>query len=95
MRNKVLARVFKELGYIAQWGSGIACIQQLCHEADCQPPIFKETGDFFDIEFLRDAQEELDSEGGPIGGAITESQRSVLLLIQQNPSIAYRQIATK
>lgn len=101
IRNKVLARVFKALGYIEQWGSGIARIQQLCHQADCQPPIFKETGDFFDIEFLRDVQEEPDSEGGPIGGQvggpiggqITESQRSVLLLIQNKPQISRQELA--
>src|SRR5690554_4218626 len=93
IRNKVLARVFKALGYIEQWGSGIARIQQLCREADCQPPIIKETGDFFDIEFLRDVQEAPDSEGGQIGGQITESQRNVLLLIQNKPQITRQALA--
>lgn len=101
IRNKVLARVFKALGYIEQWGSGIARIQQLCQEADCQLPVFKETGDFFDIEFLRDVQQSAVSEGGQIndatggqiGGQITESQRSVLLLIQNKPQISRQELA--
>lgn len=105
IRNKVLARVFKALGYIEQWGSGIARIQQLCQAADCQPPVFKETGDFFDIEFLRDVQPSAVSEGGQIndaaggqmggqiGGQITESQRSVLLLIQNKPQISRQELA--
>lgn len=46
IRNRVLARVFKELGYIEQWGSGIARIQELCEQAGSQTPVFKETGDF-------------------------------------------------
>lgn len=72
IRNKVLARVFKELGYIEQWGSGIARIQQLCQTAQCPAPVFKETGDFFDIEFLRNAKEHqepgIDLAGGQMGG---------------------------
>lgn len=33
IRNKVLARVFKELGYIEQWGSGMSRIRELCQQA--------------------------------------------------------------
>ncbi len=78
IRNKVIARVFRELGYIEQWGSGIARIRQLCLEAGTPAPVFKETGDFFDIEFLRDqslqsatvAEVAERSIGGSIGGSI-------------------------
>lgn len=71
--------------------------------------VFKETGDFFDIEFLRDVQQSAVSEGGQIndaaggqaggqvggqiGGQITESQRSVLLLIQNKPQISRQELA--
>lgn len=53
IRNKVVARVFKELGYIEQWGSGLSRMNELCREANIQEPKTKESGDFFDIEFVR------------------------------------------
>ena len=53
IRNKVIARVFKELGYIEQWGSGISRMNELCLEANIEEPRVKESGDFFDIEFMR------------------------------------------
>ena len=53
IRNKVLARIFKELGYIEQWGSGLARMKELCKEAHIKEPKTKESGDFFDIEFIR------------------------------------------
>jgi len=53
IRNKVVARVFKELGYIEQWGSGLPRMNELCREANIQEPTIKESGDFFDVEFMR------------------------------------------
>ena len=78
IRNKVIARVFRRLDYIEQWGSGIARIQQLCEEAGSPKPIFQETGDFVDIEFSRDKNLQSTAEvkdigpaiGGSIGGSI-------------------------
>lgn len=109
IRNKVIARVFRELGYIEQWGSGIGRIQQLCRDADCPEPVFTETGDFFDIEFARDAQAvSEDGEGGAIGGAtggaiggsitqssLTDRQKDVLALIVEHPHMPYRQMAAE
>lgn len=73
IRNKVLARVFKELGYIEQWGSGISRIRQLCQQAGNPEPAFSESGDFVDIEFARDtrlASREPETKGGQKGGSI-------------------------
>ncbi|OXS13665.1 ATP-dependent DNA helicase [Zobellella denitrificans] len=98
LRNKVIARVFKELGYIEQWGSGIARIRALCTQAGNPEPTFAETGDFFDIEFHRAG---LDAIGGSIGGSevaqavLTERQQAVLELIKQNPRMPYRQMASE
>ena len=71
IRNKVLARVFKELGYIEQWGSGMSRIRELCERAGNPEPAFSESGDFVDIEFPRDtslAAADTDETGGSIGG---------------------------
>lgn len=102
IRNKVIARVFYELDYIEQWGSGIARIQRLCKEADSPEPIFSETGDFFDIEFPRIEPPENLEEGGQIGGSIggsieglTERQQEILRLLKDNPKVSYRNLAKK
>lgn len=56
IRNKVLARVFKELDYIEKWGSGLKRINELCREAGVVEPVVKESGDFVSVTFKRDIQ---------------------------------------
>lgn len=53
IRNKVIANVFKELGLIEQWGSGINRIMLTCKKAGLDQPKIKEQGDFVDVEFYR------------------------------------------
>lgn len=53
IRNRVIARVFKELGYIEQWGSGIARIKSACKAHGLAEPRIREKGDFVDVEFYR------------------------------------------
>lgn len=52
-RNKVVANVFKELGLIEQWGSGIARIKLLCVEHGLREALISEKNDFVDVEFYR------------------------------------------
>jgi predicted HTH transcriptional regulator len=44
LRNRVLGRIFKELGYIEQWGSGIQRTETECAAAGLPPPEFEERG---------------------------------------------------
>lgn len=53
IRNRVIARVFKELGYIEQWGSGIQRIRAACLAQGLVEPQIQEKGDFVDVEFYR------------------------------------------
>ena len=53
IRNRVIARVFKELGYIEQWGSGIQRIKSACLTQGLAEPRIREKGDFVDVEFYR------------------------------------------
>ena len=53
IRNKVLARIFKELDYIEKWGSGLKRINTLCTESGIEAPTVKETGDSVSIIFKR------------------------------------------
>ncbi|OHW61567.1 divergent AAA domain protein [Andreesenia angusta] len=54
VRNKVIARVFKELNYIEQWGSGINRIKSSCIKHGLKEPLIKETGDFVSVEIYRE-----------------------------------------
>lgn len=53
IRNRVIARVFKELGYIERWGSGINRMINLCKNVGLKSPEIKETGDSIVLTFYR------------------------------------------
>ena len=52
-RNKVIANVFKELGLIEQWGSGINRVKAICIDQGLKEPKIEEQNDFVDVEFYR------------------------------------------
>ncbi|MGF7140031.1 ATP-binding protein [Roseimarinus sediminis] len=52
-RNRVIAHIFKELGLIEQWGSGISRIINACKEQGLPSPKIEEKNDFFDVELIR------------------------------------------
>jgi ATP-dependent DNA helicase RecG len=59
-RNRVLAKVFKELNLIEQWGSGISRIINSCVEHGLNAPVITEKNDFFDVELNRPINEKKD-----------------------------------
>ncbi|MBO8139936.1 MAG: hypothetical protein H0Z22_05635 [Thermosipho sp. (in: Bacteria)] len=44
IRNKIIARFFKEIGYIEQWGTGIRRIIELCYNRNLKRPQFIDDG---------------------------------------------------
>lgn len=44
LRNRVIGRVFKELGLVEQWGSGVQRMVAACEAAGLPPPLFEERG---------------------------------------------------
>jgi len=54
IRNKVIARVFKELNYIEQWGSGIRRIRSSCKARGLKDPEILEKGDSVDVRLFRE-----------------------------------------
>jgi ATP-dependent DNA helicase RecG len=52
-RNRVLANIFKELGLLEQWGSGINRIINSSKEYGLPIPKIEEKNDFMDIEIVR------------------------------------------
>ena len=53
IRNRVLARIFKEFNFIEKWGSGINRMINLCKNANLKAPEIKETGDSVVLTFYR------------------------------------------
>ena len=64
IRNKVIARVFKELNYIEQWGSGIRRIKSSCKARGLKEPEILEKGDYVDVSLYREvvAQKQVSEE---------------------------------
>ena len=62
LRNRVIGRVFQELGLIEQWGSGIQRMAGACREAGLAAPVLEEIGMRFRVtlSLLPDRQAEVD-----------------------------------
>lgn len=56
LRNRVIGRVFHELGLIEQWGSGVQRMTRACQEAGLPEPVLEEIGTGFRITFGRQAK---------------------------------------
>lgn len=94
-RNQVLANIFKELGLVEQWGSGIGRIINTCKEYGLPTPKIEEKKDFMDIEIIRpqeslqpkertitDDYEQLRTIMDDYGRLIPEKQKILLYLIE-------------
>ena len=51
LRNRVIARVFKETGLVEHWGSGIQRMRSACLDAGLPEPCFEEVGMRFRVTF--------------------------------------------
>ena len=49
LRNRVIGRVFQELGLIEQWGSGIQRMTAACKDRGLDAPLFEEIGTHFRV----------------------------------------------
>lgn len=49
LRNRVIGRTFRELGFIEQWGSGIGRMLAICDDAGLERPKFEEIGTNFRV----------------------------------------------
>ena len=72
LRNRVIGRVFQELGLIEQWGSGIQRMTAACRESGIDSPRFEEIGTHFRVTLStrrKRPPEHDDREQHLIGGA--------------------------
>ena len=90
IRNRVVARVFKELNYIEQWGSGINRIKSLCIDHGLKEPFIEESGDFIGVRFFR---EEKDLNQIPTDSdRITTDSDRIINYIKNNSKITKKEV---
>lgn len=107
IRNPVIARVFRELKLIEQWGSGVRNILHQSREMGLPEPLVQELGMrlrftvFLARPIVLDKQQVGSRSGyqpGLVDGLVdglAESQRQILLLITETPHISKRELAER
>ncbi|MGF1665787.1 MAG: ATP-binding protein [Acidimicrobiia bacterium] len=76
LRNRVIGRVFHELGLIEQWGSGVQRMAAACRDAGLPPPVFEEMATRFRVTLFTEPVNEvvLDGVDRAILGALAGSE---------------------
>ncbi len=84
LRNRVIGRVFHELGLIEQWGSGIQRMTRACQEVGLPAPVFEEIGSHFRVTLL----------ATPTGPALLDlKDKRILTLLEDGQGRSTAQIA--
>lgn len=78
-RNQALARVFKDLRFVEQYGSGIERVKRSCLEHNIPAPIFEAISNGFKVTLYKELVEEKIDEG------INEGEVLLLNFISNNP----------
>jgi len=89
IRNRVIGRVFKELGYIEQWGSGIQRAMRECHKAGLPEPVFQELAFRFRATIPTEAGKPARQD------SMTEKIRTALLIPANAGGLSTQELATK
>jgi predicted HTH transcriptional regulator len=84
LRNRVVGRIFHELGLIEQWGSGIQRMNQECQNAGFSPPILEELGQSFRVTFNR-------AQSGRTEGDAKDAK--ILEIVKTTPGLTTARIA--
>jgi len=87
LRNRVIARVFGELGYIEQWGSGIRRMTAACQEVGLDEPQLQEVGTRFRVTLRRSS--------APRPQAMDETERAIVTALSQGNGLTTAEIATR
>lgn len=66
IKNKVIARFFKEIKFIEEWGTGIKRIIKSCIDTGLEEPIFMETGMFFKVIIKKNSSDKVAISGDKV-----------------------------
>lgn len=62
IRNKIIAKAFRRMGYIEKLGTGISRMVKMCRIAGIPLPVFEEPGRYFKVTFFRGEEKYRDFE---------------------------------
>ncbi|WP_457767777.1 ATP-binding protein [Cyanobium sp. ULC084] len=84
LRNRVIGRIFHELGLIEQWGSGIQRMTAVCRDAGLPPPIFEEIANRFRVTIPTT----------PVGPTVVDAtEQAILASLKRGKGLATSEIA--
>ena len=86
IRNRVIARFFKEIHFIEQWGTGIGKILRSCRDAGLKTPEFIESGLFFKVILFK----------GGAGSSQKTSQKTsqkIIITMKKNPAVTINKLS--
>ena len=84
LRNRVIGRVFRELGLIEQWGSGIQRMIRACTDAGQEEPRFEEVGLHFRVTLYRERKRK------PV---IDQVDAKILAMLQKHGELSTKKLA--
>lgn len=91
-RNKTIARAFKEIGFIEQYGSGIMRIRKMCEDYGCPQPQFEEVNGGFKLTIFSKLSSEKSSEKG--SEKSSEKTADILInLLKSNPKLTIAELS--
>ena len=107
IRNKTIARFFKEIGFIEQWGTGIRKMMTSCTRAGLHSPEMRESGLFFQVIFHKGAAEHQDNRAvkephtemyisattRKLPENYPEITRKILTIIRNSPQLTRKELA--
>ena len=100
LRNRVIGRVFQELGLIEQWGSGIQRMSAACRDAGLPAPVLEEIGTRFRVTLhtTRGQAPDLDVIDQAILDALSDgdglSTNEIAVHIERTPRAARTRLAS-
>lgn len=90
-RNKMVADFCKDLGLIEKYGSGIRRVITLFKEAGLPLPKLEQISGGFNVTVYSKTFERVDSDR--VGDKLSETQKRILSLMQQNPSVSAQRLS--
>ncbi len=100
LRNRVIGRVFQELGLIEQWGSGIQRMSAACLDAGLSAPMLEEIGTRFRVTLhtARGQAPRLDGIDQAIldslSGSVGRSTNEIAAVIERTPRATCTRLAS-
>lgn len=86
LRNRVIGRVFHELGMVEQWGSGVQRMFAACRDAGLAAPTLEEVGIRFRVTLHTEQIH---------AAALDETDRAIVKMLRAPEGLATRQIAER